>query len=212
MDMMGLALGSAGLGGLINTGYGIYNSKRNYHQQQNLQEYNAELQQQIFAREDNATQRRVADLKAAGLSPVIAAGSAAGSGGIVSTAAPQHQQVDASNTINEILQAITMSKTFEATDAQIALNKAQIKTQEGTQNLQQMDAIKKLYETDMIGTRTQSEKQRQAINAWNMKIAKASLTPVGSGGSTDVLNTAGGILGKILTYKKPYPSKKSGGK
>lgn len=42
--------------------------------------YERNLQQTIFDREDNAVQRRVADLEMAGLSPVLAAGSAANAG------------------------------------------------------------------------------------------------------------------------------------
>ncbi len=47
--------------------------------------YQQALQNQIFAREDNAIQRRASDLQAAGLSKTLAAGSGAGAGSVVST-------------------------------------------------------------------------------------------------------------------------------
>lgn len=53
-------------------------------QNENLQ-YQKDLQKQIFAREDNAVQRRVDDLVAAGLSPTLAAGSAANAGQAIDT-------------------------------------------------------------------------------------------------------------------------------
>ena len=63
----------------------------NYKLQKEQLAYQKSLQNIMFQREDNAVQRRVADLKAAGLSPTLAAGSAASAGPVVSTQAPQKE-------------------------------------------------------------------------------------------------------------------------
>lgn len=86
------------LGNLVNAGANVYGTiktvqqnEKNFELQKENYEYQKQLQQTIFKREDNAVKRRVSDLKASGLSPVLAAGSSAGAGSVVSTHAPQRQ-------------------------------------------------------------------------------------------------------------------------
>lgn len=88
-----VAGGLASLGSAWATLKGVYDNKRvndlNFQLQKENLAYQKDLQKIIFNREDNAVQRRVDDLRKAGLSPTLAAGSAAGAGSVISTSAPQ---------------------------------------------------------------------------------------------------------------------------
>lgn len=88
-------------------------------QKQNLA-YQKDLQKEIFSREDNAVQRRVADLKAAGLSPTLAAGSSAGAGSVVSTSAPQRKNNLESLTALASVKTLLAQQQRAQTEADIA--------------------------------------------------------------------------------------------
>ena len=94
MGLFGDLIG--GLGSLVSSGanvlsaYSTYKGVEdniktndlNYQLQKDNLAYQKDLQKLIFAREDNSVQRRIADLRKAGLSPTLAAGSSAGAGAV----------------------------------------------------------------------------------------------------------------------------------
>lgn len=91
-------------------------------------EYEKNLQQQIFSREDNSIQRRVADLKKSGLSPVLAAGSGAGAGTPIRATAPQKSMEGANQSrqaISQMIEAAMRMPQISKTKAETANIKKQ---------------------------------------------------------------------------------------
>lgn len=88
-DVFDSAMSSLPFG--IGQGYANY---LNYGNQKSNLEYQKQMQQESWARDDSSLQRRVADAVSAGLNPQLAIGSGAGNSGVVSTTAPQMGSTD----------------------------------------------------------------------------------------------------------------------
>lgn len=123
----------------------------NYKQQKKQLKYQKKLQKEMFRREDTAHQRAVADLRAAGLSPTLAAGAGASAGPVVQTQAPEidlGSMAVKSDTSIDPVALLRMDKDFAKLDAEIDLLKTKRVEAEASTLDHKAGAFKKSVEAE----------------------------------------------------------------
>lgn len=165
-----LILGASALG--VNALSSGISSGLNYKAQKANLEWQKYAQRKTWEREDNAVQRRIADLEAAGLSKVLAAGQGASSGPVVKTDAPQFQYPDQANNIIGAMNLMKMKADISKTDAE----RRYIDMQKSKARVEKLALIDK-NRTEILNTDV-----RRAMNWHDLKIARKFNTRTNIGG------------------------------
>jgi len=147
------------LTGLLSAGMGFMDSMQqnnmnmmNYKMNQKNLEWQKDMYRQQMGREDNAVQRRVADLRAAGLSPTLAAGSSASASG-----APAIGKLDAPQIKMEPQAKLAASAALIQQSRNIANTVADTKLKEIQANQHSIIALRESekLKQDMLNTEIQ---------------------------------------------------------
>lgn len=180
---MGLLSAITGVGGLVLSGLGLghdissdkanlaaakENAATNYKAYKENLAWQREAQGVTWSREDNAVQRRAADLKAAGLSPVLAAGSAASTSAPISTSAPQRELVQ--RPVRGVERAAAMSAMLRQAE-DIATTQAQRKLIDVQADKASQEVVGQALSNSAAAAGLETIKQNQELNKLAIAVA-----------------------------------------
>ncbi len=195
-----LIIGAAagGISSLVGSGIAAHNANKinqaNLQSQRELLDWQKSAQHMTWSREDNAVQRRMSDMRLAGISPHAAAGGAAQSSGPVSMKAPQRDatlpiknQANMQATINSfanIAQTLAQTQVLNAT-GQIKSHEADIVgstknyTIDSAKSASQSAAAQAKYDTTTVDNRIKlMEQSLDQINLSNQFTRRTMTTEI----------------------------------
>jgi len=186
MDLLGLGSAIQGVSGVIQGAMDYSIAKKNLAFQQQNVDYQKAMQQQAWAREDSASQRKMADLKAAGLNPLLAYGQQAQSSAPIRTEAPQMESVQSFNKIGAALNLMQQKANIERTYAETQA--IELQKQERALQIEQITAGKqywaknaenehweKFYRSQLTGVNLETAGHKEDIAELEGEIARLNL-------------------------------------
>lgn len=163
-----------------------------------------------------AHQRQTADMKAAGLNPMLSAmqsGASTGSSQMMEQK-PANELAGIENAISSAMDARRLKKEMDAVDSQVQLNRSQERTQQTQQVLNQTSAAKLANETNILAAQMPAIEQRSKYETERSKIDQSMLkfdsymnriqgSLNGLNSAKDLLNPLKGLFNFGNKSKKP---------